>query len=253
LLGDRTRLVAVVQVSNMLGSLNPVQEVIGLAHRYGAKVLLDACQSVPHLPVDVQALNCDWLAFSGHKMCGPTGIGVLYGKRELLRAMPPFLGGGEMIADVYLDHATYADIPHKFEAGTPAIAQAVGLGAAVDYLSEIGLERVHAHEQRLMARLLEGIQRIPGITVYGPTDPARRAGLLSFSAEAIHPHDLSTLLDEHGIAIRAGHHCTQPLHRYLRVQSTARASVYLYNTLAEVDRFLEVLAEAVEFFSVALS
>ncbi|MEN9224443.1 MAG: cysteine desulfurase [Thermostichus sp. HHBFW_bins_43] len=253
LLGDRTRLVAVVQVSNMLGSLSPVQEVIGLAHRYGAKVLLDACQSVPHLPVDVQALNCDWLAFSGHKMCGPTGIGVLYGKRDLLRAMPPFLGGGEMIADVYLDHATYADIPHKFEAGTPAIAQAVGLGAAVDYLSEIGLERVHAHEQRLMARLLEGIQRIPGITIYGPTNPARRAGLLSFSAEAIHPHDLSTLLDEHGIAIRAGHHCTQPLHRHLRVQSTARASVYLYNTLAEVDRFLEVLAEAVEFFSVALS
>lgn len=253
LLSDRTRLVAVVQVSNMLGSLNPVQEVIGLAHRYGAKVLLDACQSVPHLPVDVQALNCDWLAFSGHKMCGPTGIGVLYGKRDLLRAMPPFLGGGEMIADVYLDHATYADIPHKFEAGTPAIAQAVGLGAAVDYLSQIGLERVHAHEQVLITRLLDGIQRIPGIRVYGPTDPTQRAGLVSFSAEAIHPHDLSTLLDEQGIAIRAGHHCTQPLHRYLKVQSTARASVYLYNTLAEVDRFLEVLAEAVEFFSVALS
>ncbi|MCJ2544646.1 SufS family cysteine desulfurase, partial [Thermostichus vulcanus] len=218
LLSDRTRLVAVVQVSNMLGSLNPVEEVIRLAHRYGAKVLLDACQSVPHLPVDVQALNCDWLAFSGHKMCGPTGIGILYGKRDLLRSMPPFLGGGEMIADVYLDHATYADIPHKFEAGTPAIAQAVGLGAAVDYLNEIGLDRIHAHEQALITRLLDGIQRIPGITVYGPTDPARRAGLVSFSAEAIHPHDLSTLLDEHGIAIRAGHHCTQPLHRYLKVQ-----------------------------------
>jgi cysteine desulfurase/selenocysteine lyase len=185
-------------------------------------------------------------------MGGPTGIGVLYGKRELLRAMPPFLGGGEMIAEVYWDHATYADIPHKFEAGTPAIAQAVGLGAAVDYLSQIGLERVHAHEQKLTARLLEGLQRIPGITIYGPKDPTRRAGLVSFSAEGIHPHDLSTLLDEQGIAIRAGHHCTQPLHRHLQVQSTARASVYLYNTLAEVDRFLEVLAEAVAFFREAL-
>ncbi len=252
LLGDRTRLVAVTHVSNMLGSINPVREVIELAHRYGAKVLLDGCQSVPHMPVDVQALDCDWLAFSGHKMGGPTGIGVLYGKRELLRAMPPFLGGGEMIADVYWDHATYADIPHKFEAGTPAIAQAVGLGAAVDYLSQIGLERVHAHEQKLTARLLEGLQRIPGITIYGPKDPTRRAGLVSFSAEGIHPHDLSTLLDEQGIAIRAGHHCTQPLHRHLQVQSTARASVYLYNTLAEVDRFLEVLAEAVAFFREAL-
>ncbi|MFS8899985.1 cysteine desulfurase [Synechococcus sp. H60.2] len=252
LLGNRTRLVAVTHVSNMLGSINPVQEVIALAHHYGAKVLLDACQSVPHMPVDVQALDCDWLAFSGHKMCGPTGIGVLYGKRELLRAMPPFLGGGEMIAEVDWDHATYADIPHKFEAGTPAIAQAVGLGAAVDYLSQIGLERVHAHEQKLTARLLEGIQRLPGITVYGPKDPARRAGLVSFAVEGIHPHDLSTLLDEQGIAIRAGHHCTQPLHRHLQVQSTARASVYLYNTLAEVDRFLEVLAEAVAFFREAL-
>jgi cysteine desulfurase/selenocysteine lyase len=252
LLGNRTRLVAVAHVSNMLGSINPVREVIELAHRYGARVLLDACQSVPHMPVDVQALDCDWLAFSGHKMCGPTGIGVLYGKRELLRAMPPFLGGGEMIAEVYWDHATYADIPHKFEAGTPAIAQAVGLGAAVDYLSQIGLERVHAHEQKLTARLLEGLQRIPGLKIYGPKDPARRAGLVSFSAEGIHPHDLSTLLDEQGIAIRAGHHCTQPLHRHLQVQSTARASVYLYNTLAEVDRFLEVLAEAVAFFREAL-
>ncbi|MGQ9838834.1 MAG: cysteine desulfurase [Cyanobacteriota bacterium] len=252
LLGDRTRLVAVAQVSNMLGSLSPVEEVIRLAHRYGAKVLIDACQSVPHLPVDVQALDCDWLAFSGHKMCGPTGIGVLYGKRELLRSMPPFLGGGEMIADVYLDYATYADIPHKFEAGTPAIAEAVGLGAAVDYLSAIGLDRIHAHEQVLIKHLLEGIQRIPGVTVYGPKDPERRSGLVSFSVEAVHPHDLSTLLDEQGIAIRAGHHCTQPLHRYLKVQSTARASVYLYNTLAEVDRFLQVLAEAVEFFKVAL-
>jgi cysteine desulfurase/selenocysteine lyase len=252
LLGDRTRLVAVTHVSNMLGSINPVREVVELAHRCGAKVLLDACQSVPHMPVDVQALDCDWLAFSGHKMGGPTGIGVLYGKRELLRAMPPFLGGGEMIAEVYWDHATYADIPHKFEAGTPAIAQAVGLGAAVDYLSQIGLERVHAHEQKLTARLLEGLQRIPGITIYGPKDPTRRAGLVSFSAEGIHPHDLSTLLDEQGIAIRAGHHCTQPLHRHLQVQSTARASVYLYNTLAEVDRFLEVLAEAVAFFREAL-
>ncbi len=248
LLNDRTRLVAVAHVSNMLGCINPAEEIIRLAHHYGAKVLLDACQSVPHLPVDVKALNCDWLAFSSHKMCGPTGIGCLYGKLDLLRSMPPFLGGGEMIADVYLDQATYADVPQKFEAGTPAIAQAVGLGAAVDYLTQIGLDRIHQHEDQLVTYLLEGIRQIPGITVYGPD---QRAGLVSFSAEAIHPHDLSTILDEAGIAIRAGHHCTQPLHRYLKVQSTARASVYLYNTQADVDAFLVALKEAVDFFAAA--
>ncbi|MDX2273435.1 MAG: SufS family cysteine desulfurase [Cyanobacteriota bacterium] len=247
LLHDRTKLVAVVHVSNMLGSINPVETIIAKAHHYGAKVLVDACQSIPHMAVNVQQMDCDWLVFSGHKMCGPTGIGCLYGKLDLLRSMPPFLGGGEMIADVFLDHATYADVPHKFEAGTPAIAQAVGLGAAVDYLQTIGLERIHAHEQALTHHLLQGIQEIPGITVYGSRQ--HRSGLVSFSAAAIHPHDLSTLLDQAGIAIRAGHHCTQPLHRYLQVPSTARASVYLYNTLADIDTFLASLREAVAFFS----
>lgn len=246
LLNDRTRLVATVHVSNMLGCINPVDTITHLAHDRGAKVLLDACQSVPHLAVDVQAIGCDWLAFSGHKMCGPTGIGCLYGKLDLLRSMPPFLGGGEMIADVFLDHATYADLPQKFEAGTPAIAEAVGLGAAVEYLSQIGMDRIHDHEVELTRHLLDGIHQLPGITVYGPQD---RAGLVSFSVDAIHPHDLSTLLDQAGVAIRAGHHCTQPLHRYLNVQSTSRASVYLYNTKAEIDHFLEALKESVEFFA----
>ncbi|MEN9204898.1 MAG: aminotransferase class V-fold PLP-dependent enzyme, partial [Thermostichales cyanobacterium DRC_bins_46] len=179
------------------------------------------------------------------KMCGPTGIGVLYGKADLLRSMPPFLGGGEMIADVFLDHATYADIPHKFEAGTPAIAQAVGLGAAVDYLNQLGMDRIHAYEQELVQQLYQGMLELPGVKVYGP---AQRSGLVSFSVEGVHPHDLSTLFDQEGIAIRAGHHCTQPLHRHLGVQSSARASVYFYNTPAEIQRFLETLAAAVQFF-----
>ncbi len=250
LVSNQTKLVATAHISNMLGCLNPVADIVALAHHHGAKVFLDACQSVPHMAVDVQALDCDWLAFSSHKMCGPTGLGCLYGKKELLRSMPPFMGGGEMIADVYLDQATYADIPHKFEAGTPAIAQAVGLGAAIDYLTQVGLDRIHHHEQDLVQYLLSGIRTIAGITVYGPDE---RAGLVTFSAEAIHPHDLSTLLDENGIAIRAGHHCTQPLHRYLKVQSTARASVYLYNTRSEIDQFLAALKEAVEFFAAAFS
>ncbi|GAB4214371.1 MAG: SufS family cysteine desulfurase [Synechococcales cyanobacterium] len=245
LLNPRTKLVGVVHVSNMLGCINPVAELTALAHGYGAKVLVDACQSVPHMPINVQAIDCDWLAFSGHKMCGPTGIGILYGKRDLLRAMPPFLGGGEMIADVYLDHATYADIPHKFEAGTPAVAQAVGLGAAVDYLTALGMETIHAYEQTLTQQLYQGIRSVPGVTVFGP---AERAGLVSFAVEGVHPHDLSTIFDEAGIAIRAGHHCTQPLHRALGVQSSARASVYFYNTPAEVEQFLTVLREAVAFF-----
>ncbi len=246
LLNERTRLVATVHVSNMLGCHNPVDEIVRLAHERGAKVLLDACQSVPHMPVDVQALDVDWLAFSGHKMCGPTGIGVLYGKLDLLEAMPPFLGGGEMIEEVYLDRSTYAELPHKFEAGTPAIAEAVGLGAAVDYLDQIGMEWVQAYEQELTAYLWQGIRQIPGIRVYGPE---QRAGLVSFSAEITHATDLATLLDEDGIAIRAGHHCTQPLHRELGIPATARASVYIYNTQAEVDTFLASLQDAIEFFT----
>ncbi|NJL98699.1 MAG: SufS family cysteine desulfurase [Synechococcaceae cyanobacterium RM1_1_27] len=253
LLNERTKLVSIVHVSNMLGSINPVESIIAAAHAQGARVLLDACQSVPHMGVDVQALDCDWLVFSSHKMCGPTGMGILYGKRALLEAMPPFMGGGEMIADVFWEHSTYADLPHKFEAGTPAIAEAVGLGAAVDYLTQIGIERIHQHEQALTQRLLAGILAIEGITVYGPQSASQRAGLVSFAVEGIHAHDLSTLLDNDGIAIRAGHHCTQPLHRHLGVAATARASVYLYNTLDEVDTFLVSLQESITFFRDAMA
>lgn len=247
LLSNRTKLVACAYVSNTLGCVNPVTEIIQWAHHWGAKVLLDACQAVPHMVVDVPALDCDWLVASGHKMCGPTGAGFLYGKPELLRQMSPFLGGGEMIADVFLDHSTYADIPHKFEAGTPAIAEAIMLGAAVDYLQNLGLEAIHDYEQELVAYLWEQLRDLPGIRLFGPAPP-QRAGLVTFSFADIHPQDLSTLLDESGIAIRAGHHCTQPLHRYLQVSATARASLYFYNTRQEIDRFIQVLQDSVNFF-----
>ncbi|MBF2073175.1 MAG: cysteine desulfurase [Synechococcales cyanobacterium C42_A2020_086] len=251
LLSDKTKLVAVVHVSNTLGCINPVEEMIALAHRYGAKVLVDACQSVPHMPIDVQAMDCDWLIASGHKMCAPTGIGFLYGKLNLLRAMPPFLGGGEMIADVFLDHSTYADVPHKFEAGTPAIAEAIGLGAAVDYLNGIGMDAIHAYEQELTTYLFQQLAQLPEVQTYGPRPNSRadnRAALASFTTGSVHPHDLSTILDQAGIAIRAGHHCTQPLHRYLGAQSTARASLYFYNTRDEIDTFIAALKEAIDFF-----
>ncbi|MBO1348284.1 MAG: SufS family cysteine desulfurase [Hormoscilla sp. GUM202] len=251
LVSDKTKLVAVVHVSNTIGCINPVEEICAIAHQYGAKVLIDACQSVPYMAVDVQAIDCDWLVASGHKMCGPTGIGFLYGKRELLRSMPPFLGGGEMIAEVFLEHATYADVPHKFEAGTPAIGEAIALGAAVDYLTNIGMEKIHIYEAELTAYLWEQLGKIPEVQVYGPQPKANgegRAALASFTAGDVHPHDLSTILDQAGVAIRAGHHCTQPLHRALGVQSTARASLYFYNTREEIDRFIAALQEAVEFF-----
>lgn len=251
LLSTRTKLVAVVHVSNTLGCINPVQEIIALAHQHGAKVLIDACQSVPHMPINVQQMDCDWLVASGHKMCGPTGIGFLYGKLELLRSMPPFLGGGEMIADVFLDHATYADLPHKFEAGTPAIAEAIALGAAVDYLTSIGMDNIYAYEAELTGYLFEQLQQISEIRTYGPRPQVAglgRAALAAFTAGDVHPHDLSTILDQAGVAIRAGHHCTQPLHRYLVAQSTARASLSFYNTREEIDVFITALKEAVEFF-----
>ncbi len=251
LVTDKTKLVSVVHVSNTLGAISPVDEIIALAHRYGAKVLLDACQSVPHMPIDVQALDCDWLVASGHKMCAPTGIGFLYGKLELLQSMPPFLGGGEMIADVYLDHSTYAELPHKFEAGTPAIAEAIALGAAVDYLSGIGMEKIHAYEQALTQHLFEQLATVPDLKIYGPKPNKtadNRASLAAFSAGTVHPNDLSALLDQSGIAIRTGHHCTQPLHRYLGVSSTARASLYFYNSTAEIDAFVVALKDAIDFF-----
>ena len=248
LVNERTKLVSVAHVSNTLGCINPIEDIIALAHQYGAKVLVDACQSVPHMPVDVQSLDCDWLVASGHKMCGPTGIGFLYGKLNLMRSMPPFMGGGEMIADVFLENSTYADLPHKFEAGTPAIAEAIALGAAVDYLTNIGMDKIHAYEQELTTYMVEKLMNIPLVKIYGPKPPKERAGLASFTAADVHPHDLSTMLDQAGIAIRAGHHCTQPLHRFLKAQSTARASLYFYNTKAEVDTFIAALIESIEFF-----
>jgi cysteine desulfurase / selenocysteine lyase len=246
MLSDRTRLVSLVHVSNTLGCVLPVAKICAAAHHWGAKVLIDGCQSTPHMPVDVQAMDCDWFVASGHKMCGPTGIGFLYGKQDLLRSMPPFMGGGEMIADVYFDHATYADLPYKFEAGTPAIAEAVGLGAAVDYLSAIGMDKIHAYEVELTTYLMDQLALIPDVRIYGPK--ADRAGLAAFTTGAVHPHDLSTILDQAGVAIRAGHHCTQPLHRLLKAQSTARASLYFYNTTEEIDTFVVALKDAIAFF-----
>ncbi|MBD1920387.1 SufS family cysteine desulfurase [Microcoleus sp. FACHB-831] len=251
LISDKTKLVSTVHVSNTLGCINPVKEICAIAHHYGAKVLIDACQSAPHMTLDVQAMDCDWLVASSHKMCGPTGIGFLYGKLDLLRSMPPFLGGGEMIADVFLDRATYADLPHKFEAGTPSIGEAIALGAAVDYLTAIGMDKIHAYEAELTGHLWEQLQQIPEIKLYGPQPDSNgegRAALAAFTAGDVHPHDLSTILDQSGIAIRAGHHCTQPLHRYLKAQSTARASLYFYNTREEIDVFIATLKEAIEFF-----
>jgi cysteine desulfurase / selenocysteine lyase len=247
LLSDKTKLVAVVHVSNTLGSVAPVKEIVALAHAQGAKVLIDACQSAPHMPLDVQDMDCDWLVASGHKMCAPTGIGFLYGKLAVMRSMQPFLGGGEMIADVFFDHSTYADLPHKFEAGTPSIGEAIALGAAIDYLTNIGMAEIHAYEQELSVYLYQQLAKIPQVRTYGPK--SHRAALAAFTAGEVHPHDLSTMLDQSGIAIRAGHHCTQPLHRELKAQSTARASLYFYNSKAEIDQFIVALKESIDFFA----
>ncbi|MFM2433152.1 MAG: hypothetical protein RLZZ511_4366 [Cyanobacteriota bacterium] len=251
LLTNQTKLVAAVHVSNTLGCINPVKAICAEAHKWGAKVLVDGCQSAPHMPIDVQDLDCDWFVASGHKLCAPTGIGFLYGKLDLLNAMPPFFGGGEMIQDVYLDHSTYAGLPHKFEAGTPAIAEAIGLGAAIDYLNAIGMDKIHAYEEELTAYLYERIVNVPDVTLYGPlpqSDGSGRAALATFTVTDLHANDVSTLLDHEGIAIRSGHHCTQQLHRLLNTNSTARASLYFYNTKAEIDQFVAALAETIDFF-----
>ncbi|AFZ34867.1 cysteine desulfurase [Stanieria cyanosphaera PCC 7437] len=252
LLSNKTKLVAVVHVSNTLGCINPIENIIELAHQFGAKVLVDACQSVPHMAIDVQQINCDWLVASGHKMCGPTGIGFLYGKKEILTAMPPFLGGGEMISEVYFDHSTYGELPHKFEAGTPAIGEAIALGAAVDYLTAIGMEKIHAYEEELTTYLFKKLVEIPQLRIYGATsklDGKNRAALAAFNVQGIHASDLSTLLDHEGVAIRSGHHCTQPLHRLFDASGSARASLYFYNTRAEIDDFIIALKDTIDFFS----
>lgn len=248
LAAEHPRLVAVTQMSNVLGTLPPVAEIIAKAHAAGALVLLDAAQSVPHLPVDVRALDCDFLAFSAHKMLGPSGIGVLWGRRELLDAMPPFLGGGDMIREVGLYESTWNDLPWKFEAGTPAITEAVGLGAAVDYLSALGMAQVRAHEEALTRYALDRLATVPEITIYGPS-AERRGGVVSFTLGEIHPHDLATLLDREAIAIRAGHHCAQPLMERFHLPATARASVYVYNTSADVDALVTALEHARSVFA----
>jgi cysteine desulfurase / selenocysteine lyase len=252
LLSPKTKLVSVVHVSNTLGCINPVKAIAAEAHKFGAKVLVDGCQSAPHMKIDVQDLDCDWFVASGHKMCAPTGIGFLYGKLDLLREMPPFMGGGEMIQDVYLDHSTYADLPHKFEAGTPAIAEAIAIGAAVDYLTAIGIDRIHDYEVELTKYLFEQLATIPNLTTYGPqpnADGSGRAALAAFTVEGLHANDLSTLMDQAGVAVRSGNHCTQPLHHILNVSATARASVYFYNTKEEIDVFIAALKETIAFFA----
>jgi cysteine desulfurase/selenocysteine lyase len=242
------RLVAFTQMSNVLGTINPAAEIIRLAHAAGAIALVDGAQSLPHLPVDVQALDADFVAFSAHKMCGPTGIGVLYGRKNLLESMPPYQGGGDMIKRVQLRSFTPNEIPYKFEAGTPAIAEAVGFGAAIDYLSEIGMPAIAAHEQQVIAYALERLEEIPGVSVFGPT-AEQKGGVASFTLQGVHPHDISQILDMDGIAIRAGHHCAMPLHEKFNLPATARASFYLYNTEQEVDRLVDGIYKVKTIFA----
>jgi cysteine desulfurase/selenocysteine lyase len=249
LLAQGPKLVAVTHVSNSLGTVNPVKEMIAKAHAAGAVVVIDAAQSAPHVPIDVQDLDCDFLALSGHKMLGPMGIGVLYGKQELLQAMPPYQGGGSMIRKVTLEGSTWADLPQRFEAGTPSVGDAVGLGVAIDYLNGIGLDNVWAHEHALVAAAMTKMARLPGVTIFGPGPNQDRAGVLSFSVDGIHPHDVAAILDEHNVAVRAGHHCTQPLMRALGVVATTRASFYVYNTPQDVDRLVEGILAAQRVFA----
>ncbi len=253
LLQQQPKLVAFTHMSNVLGTINLAQHMIALAHAAGAIVLLDAAQSVPHLPVNVQALDVDFLCFSSHKMLGPTGIGVLYGKRDLLEAMPPFMGGGSMIRKVGLRESTWDDLPWKFEAGTPAIAEAIGLGAAVDYLNALGMEHVLRHEQEITTYALEQLQAIPGLTIYGP-EVTKRGGVASFTLADIHPHDLASILDqEAGVAIRAGHHCAQPLMERFGLAATARASFYVYTVREDIDTLVQGLHKALQIFNLPLA
>ncbi len=247
--GPRTKLLAIVHVSNSMGTINPVKELAAKARAVGAAVLVDGAQSVPHMPVDVNDLDCDFLAFSGHKMLGPTGIGVLYAKRDVLEEMDPFLRGGEMVLEVWYDRATWNALPMRFEAGTPNIADAIGLGAAVDYLQALGMENVRQHEVELTGYGLKRFEELDEVVVYGPQNPDVRGGAILFNASDIHPHDLGTIMDRQGIAIRTGHHCTMPLMRTLGVAATARASFYVYNTTQEVDTLVEGLKEALEYFA----
>lgn len=246
---EKTKIVAIMHVSNVLGTMNPIQEITEIAHANGAVMVADGAQAAPHMQVDVQKLDCDFYAFSGHKMGGPTGIGVLYGKKELLEQMEPVEFGGEMIDFVGLYESTWKELPWKFEGGTPIIAGAIGLGAAIDYLEEIGLDHIERHEHGLAAYAMKRMSEVEGLTIYGPLDPEKRAGLVTFNLNDVHPHDLATVLDMHGIAVRAGHHCAQPLMKWLDVSATARASFYIYNTEEDVDRLVDGLRIAKEYFN----
>jgi cysteine desulfurase/selenocysteine lyase len=249
LIDDKTKIVCVTHASNVLGTVNPVKEIGRMAHRYGALLLVDAAQSVPHMPVDVADIDCDFAAFSGHKMLAPTGIGVFYGKTEHLEAMPPFLGGGEMIREVHTTGASWKDPPYKFEAGTSNISGAIGLGAAVDYLRGIGMKSVYDHEREITRYALDHMRQVEGLQIYGPMDVERRVGVVSFNLGDIHAHDLASILDEEGVAIRSGHQCAQPLMEFLDIPATARASFYIYNTKQEVDVFTEGLEKARKLFA----
>lgn len=247
-ISEKTKIVALAHVSNVLGTITPIKEIAAIAHKFGAVILVDGAQAVPHMEVNVVDLDADFYAFSGHKMMAPTGIGALYGKRELLDAMEPTEFGGEMIDFVELYDSTWKELPWKFEAGTPIIGGAIALGAAIDYLAEVGLANIHAHEQELVGYAIDEMSKIEGITIYGPKDASKRCGLVTFNLEGAHPHDIATILDEDGIAIRAGHHCAQPLMKWLDVSSTARASFYIYNTKEEIDALIDGLKLTKEYF-----
>ncbi|MER5423512.1 cysteine desulfurase [Streptosporangium roseum] len=250
LVTERTKIVSIVHQSNVLGTVNPVAEVLARVRQVGALMMLDASQSVPHQQVDVAALGVDFLAFTGHKVVGPSGIGVLWGRGELLEAMPPFMGGGEMIEAVWMDHSTYAPAPHKFEAGTPPIVEAIGLGAAVDYLSAIGMDAIVQHERELTGYALGALREVPGLRVIGPESLDRRGGTVSFTLEGIHPHDVGQILDDNfGVAVRVGHHCARPLHLRFGIPATTRASFYLYNTPAEIDALVRGLHHVQKVFA----
>ena len=250
LINKKTKIVAITHQSNVLGSITPLLKITAAAKSVGAFVVLDACQSVPHFEVDVKKLDVDFIAFSGHKMLGPTGIGVLWGRQSLLEEMPPFLFGGSMIDSVTMEQATWAELPRKFEAGVPNMAQAVGLSAAVDYINQIGISNIHEHENQLTKTLLEGLAHMQGVKVIGPTDLTERGGVVSFTVDGVHPHDVGQVLDQYGIAVRTGHHCAWPLMRKLNVVGTTRASFHLYNTISDVEKLLEGIAQVQSYFKV---
>jgi cysteine desulfurase/selenocysteine lyase len=246
----KVKLVSVSQMSNVLGTITPINEIIKMAHERGIPVLVDGAQSVPHMPVDVQKMDCEFMAFSAHKMLGPTGVGVLYVKRDLLEKMPPFMGGGDMIKEVHKYETRYNDLPYKFEGGTPNIADVIGFAAAIDYLEKLGMERVREHEIDITKYALDKVAQVKGVTIYGPMNVKDRGGVVSFNIGDIHPHDLATIMNDHGVAIRSGHHCAQVLMERLDVAATSRASFYIYNTKEEVDTFIEALSEARRLFKI---